>query len=93
VGEVKWRPAFGSTAQKTLAVLPFTQHPPQRSPRAALPHEALILDGWRRSELGGMDGEHAAAGSTDQRAYASAPRGCASGPEWINMLRHSRITR
>jgi hypothetical protein len=24
--------------------------PPQRSPRAALPHEALILDEWRQSE-------------------------------------------
>ena len=48
--------------------------PPHRSPRAALPHEALILDEWRQSELGGMDGEHAAAESTDQPAYASAPR-------------------
>src|SRR5215472_13080320 len=24
--------------------MPVTQHPPHRSPRAALPHEALILD-------------------------------------------------
>src|SRR5215831_13041754 len=27
--------------------------PSHRSPRAALPHEALILDEWRQSELGG----------------------------------------
>jgi hypothetical protein len=34
----------------TLAVgMPVTQHPPHRSPRAALPHEALILDEWRQS--------------------------------------------
>ena len=28
------------------------RYPPHRSPRAALPHEALILDEWRQSELG-----------------------------------------
>src|SRR3989442_8985798 len=45
--------------------MPVTRRPPHRSPRAALPHEALILDEWRQSELGGMDGEHAAVESTD----------------------------
>ena len=38
-----------------------TQHPPHRSLRAALPHRALILDEWRQSELGDMDGEPRAA--------------------------------
>ena len=32
-----------------------TRYPPHRSPRAALPHEALILDEWRQSGLGGKD--------------------------------------
>src|SRR5438270_6192845 len=31
------------------------RYPPHRSPRAVLPHEALILDEWRQSELGGKD--------------------------------------
>src|SRR5271166_4451801 len=49
----------------TVAVgMPVTQHPPHGSPRAALPHEALILDAWRQSELGDRDGEHAVAGAT-----------------------------
>jgi len=66
---------YSGVSSATVAVgMPVAQHPPHRSPRAALPHEALILDGWRQSELGDMDGEHAAAGSTDQRAYASAPK-------------------
>ena len=79
----------------TLAVgMPVTRHPPHRSPRAALPHEAPILDGWRQSELGGMDGEHAAAESTGQPASASAPKSrLCFWPRWINMLRQSRITR
>src|SRR6516164_2862569 len=62
--------------------MPVAQHPPHRSPRAALPHEALILDEWRQSELGDMDGEHAAGGSTDQPSFASAPKsGDVSGPD------------
>src|ERR1035441_7296348 len=36
-----------------------TRSPPQRSPRAALPHEALVLDEWRQSERWAKDGEHA----------------------------------
>ena len=50
------------------------RYPPHRSPRAALPHEALILDEWRQSELEGMDGEHAVVESIDPPAFASAPR-------------------
>src|SRR5262249_45949511 len=62
--------------------MPVTQHPPHRSPRAALPHRALILDEWRQSELGDMDGEHAAVESIDQPTSASAPTsGGAFGPD------------
>jgi len=58
----------------TLAVgMPVARHPPHRSPRAALPHEALILDVWRQSGLGDRGGEHAAAESIDPRVFASAP--------------------
>jgi pullulanase/glycogen debranching enzyme len=32
-----------------------TRHPPHRSPRAELPHEAPILDEWRQSEPRGRD--------------------------------------
>jgi hypothetical protein len=66
---------YSLSSSDTVAVgMPVTRHPPHRSPRAALPHEAPILDGWRQSEPGGMDGEHAAAESTDQPASASAPK-------------------
>src|SRR6516225_9778558 len=74
---------YSSSRSATVAVgMPVAQHPPHRSPRAALPHEALILDEWRQSELGDMDGEHAAGGSTDQPSFASAPQlGAFSGPD------------
>src|SRR6516165_7340005 len=55
---------------------------PQGSPRAALPHGALIVDVWRQSELGDMDGEHAVAGATGPPVAAFAPRSDdASGPD------------
>src|SRR5215470_5685795 len=55
---------YSSSSSATVAVgMPVAQHPPHRSPRAALPHEALILDEWRQSELGDTDEEHAALGS------------------------------
>src|SRR5215831_10964129 len=67
----------------TLAVgMPVTRHPPHRSLRAALPHRALIMDEWRQSELGDMDGEHAAWESIDRPPFAFAPTsGGASGPD------------
>src|SRR5579863_175629 len=62
--------------------MPVTQHPPHRSPRAALPHEALILDEWRQSELGDTDEGHAVGEAIDQPVSSSAPRsGDASGPD------------
>ena len=54
--------------------MPVARHPPHRSPRAVLPHEALILDVWRQSELGGMDEEHAVGESNDQPVCATAAR-------------------
>ena len=70
------------------------RYPPHRSPRAALPHEALILDEWRQSELGGKDGGHAASGSTAPPVVAFAPSsGNALWPRRIRTCRHSRVTR
>src|SRR5215470_14814177 len=46
------------------------RYPPHRSPRAALPHEALILDEWRQSELGGKDVGRAELGSIAPRVGA-----------------------
>jgi hypothetical protein len=52
---------------KTVAVgMPVSQHPPHRSPRAVLPHEAPISDEWRQSELVDMDEEYAATEATGQ---------------------------
>src|SRR5260370_5307975 len=65
---------YSSVRSAMVAVgMPVTRHPPHRSPRAALPHEALISDVWRQSELGDKDEEHAAAESSGQPAFASAP--------------------
>src|SRR5215831_11816872 len=49
------------------------RYPPHRSPRAALPHEALILDEWRQSELGGKGAGRAELGSIAPPADAFAP--------------------
>jgi transposase InsO family protein len=49
------------------------RYPPHRSPRAALPHEALILDEWRQSELGGKDVGRAELGSIAPPVGAFAP--------------------
>ena len=46
--------------------MPVSQHPPHRSPRAVLPHEAPISDEWRQSELVDMDEEYAATEATGQ---------------------------
>src|SRR5215831_14258105 len=62
-----------SEPESVAVGMPVTRHPPHRSPRAALPHEALILDAWRQSELWGMDGEHEAPESIDRPVFASAP--------------------
>jgi hypothetical protein len=66
--------------------MPVTQHPPHRSPRAAFPHGAPILDGWRQSGLRGKVEEHEAAGSIDQPvfAYASTSGGVSGfdGSKW-----------
>src|SRR5215831_4510896 len=74
---------YASSRSATVAVgMPVAQHPPHGSPRAALPHGALISDEWRQSELGDMDEEHVAWESIDQPAFASAPRSDdASGPD------------
>jgi hypothetical protein len=49
------------------------QHPPHRSPQAALPHGALILDEWRQSELWGKDEGRAELGSIVPRFVAFSP--------------------
>ena len=49
------------------------RYPPHRSPRAVLPHEALILDEWRQSELGGKDVGRAVLGSIAPPVVAFAP--------------------
>ena len=49
------------------------RYPPHRSPRAALPHGALILDEWRQSELGDKDVGRAALGSIGPPVDAFAP--------------------
>src|SRR4030095_15763682 len=74
---------YSSLSSPTVAVgMPVARHPPHRSPRAALPHEALISDVWRQSGLGGKDEEHAAAESSGQPACASAPTSDdVSGPD------------
>src|ERR1035441_5574059 len=51
----------------------ITGRPPHRSPRAALPHEALISDEWRQSELWGMDGAHAVAEANDCQTLHPCP--------------------
>jgi hypothetical protein len=52
---------------ETVAVgMPVSQHPPHRSPRAVLPHEASISDEWRQSELVDTDEEYAATEATGQ---------------------------
>ena len=52
----------------------LTNCPPLRSPRAALPHKALVSDEWRRSELVATDEGHAVAGAIDPPigAFASS---------------------
>src|SRR5579862_6548754 len=66
------RQSWLRTIQRLVAVgMPVTRHPPHRSPRAAFPHEAPILDGWRQSELRGKDERHAAAEAIDQPGFAS----------------------
>src|SRR5438270_8206510 len=49
------------------------RYPPHRSPRAALPHEALILDEWHQSELGGKDVGRAELGSIAPPVDAFSP--------------------
>jgi hypothetical protein len=49
------------------------RYPSQRSPRAVLPHKALILDEWRQSERWAKDGEHAAAGAIGPQVAVVAP--------------------
>ena len=49
----------------------FSDRPPLRSPRAALPHKALISDEWRRSEFEATDGVHAVAGAIEPPVVAS----------------------
>ena len=57
-----------------------TRHPPRRSPRAELPHEAPILDGWRQSEPRGKDEERADWGATASPVGSFAPSsGSSSG--------------
>jgi len=53
--------------------IPVSRYPPHRSPRAALPHGALILDGWRQSERLAKGGEHAVSGATGPLAALIAP--------------------
>src|SRR5271167_2180174 len=74
---------YSSSSSATVAVgIPVARYPPHGSPQAALPHEALILDEWRQSELGDRDGEHAVAGATGPPGAAFAPRSDdASGPD------------
>src|SRR5450755_2163872 len=76
-----WMYAWSNSAMVAVG-MPVARHPPHRSPRAALPHEALISDVWRQSELGDKDEEHAAEESSGQPAFASAPTSDdASGPD------------
>jgi putative transposase len=49
------------------------RYPPHRSPRAVLPHEALILDEWRQSELRGKDVGRADLGPIAPPVVAFAP--------------------
>lgn len=85
--EVLSRKALSSSTPRRFipahvaVAMPVTA-PPHRSPRAALPHEAPILDVWRQSEHGDKDEEHAAGESIDQPAFASATTSDdASGPD------------
>ena len=65
--------AYIAKMEDVAVGMPVARHPPHRSPRAALPHEALISDEWRRSDLGDRDGEHAASESSDQQDFATSP--------------------
>src|SRR5262249_55043792 len=74
--------SFVDCASTVAVGMPVSQHPPHRSPRAALPHEAPISDEWRQNELGDTDEEYAATESTGQPVCSSAPKlGCASHPD------------
>jgi hypothetical protein len=44
--------------------IPVAWYPPHGSPRAALPHEALIVDAWRQSQLWDRDEGRAVVGAT-----------------------------
>src|SRR5262249_33438465 len=74
---------YSSSRSATVAVgMPVSQHPPHRSPRAVLPHEAPISDEWRQCEHGDKDEEYAATESTVPPVCSSAPKlGCASHPD------------
>src|SRR5665213_3454988 len=68
------RAMYSSSSFATVAVgTAIAGRPPHRSPRAAFPHEAPILDEWRQSELWGMDGAHAVLEATDLPGAASLP--------------------
>ena len=72
--------------------MPVSQHPPHRSPRAALPHEAPISDEWRQSELGGTDEEYAVDGiHRPASLLIRAQVRLRFPPRWINRLLQSRI--
>jgi hypothetical protein len=56
----------GSRSATVAVGMLVAQHPPHRSPRAVLPHEAPISDEWRQSELVDTDEEYAATEATGQ---------------------------
>src|SRR5215471_18142571 len=62
-----------STLTRVAVGISVAQYPPHRSPRAALPHEALISDEWRQSELWGTDVGRAGRGSIAPQFDAFSP--------------------
>ncbi len=64
--------------------IPVARYPPHRSPRAELPHGALIVDEWRQSGLRAKDEERAVRESIEPVVDAFAPSsGSAAGPDGL----------
>ena len=58
--------------------MPVAQHPPHRSPRAALPHGAPTLDEWRRNAHEEKDGVRAEPESSAGQEDGSGPKSSGS---------------
>ena len=74
-GKLSGAHAFGASrvAVRVAVGISVARYPPHRSPQAALPHEALILDEWRQSECWGKDVGRAELGPIAPPVDASSP--------------------